>query len=102
MSEKLYTESEIKQTFTDEEYGDLIMFIKGGGVAFNVGGKVIVKPVRAWHQLAVDAGSLLRPAVIADARTATAEQLRRGADKHAALREPPTRGGINEPHNETS
>ena len=38
------------------------------------------------------AGSLLREAVKADGRLATPEQLRRGADVLASLKEPPTRG----------
>jgi hypothetical protein len=37
-------------------------------------------------------GSLLRTAVVADARLATPESLRRGADVLASLKEPPTRG----------
>ena len=95
MSESLAVVSEVKQTITDEGEGDLILIINGGGVGFNVGGRVIVKPVREWHRLAMADNlecfpSLLRSAVKVDARDATPEQLRRGADIHASLREPKT------------
>ena len=88
MSESLAVVSEVKQTITDECDGDLILIINGGGVGFNVGGRVIVKPVREWHRLAMleDFPSLLRPAVKVDARDATPEQLLRGCQIHASLR----------------
>jgi len=68
MSESLAVVSEVKQTITDEGEGDLILIIDGGGVGFNVGGRVIVKPVREWHRLAMADNlecfpSLLRSAV---------------------------------------
>lgn len=37
----------------DQAFGDEILVIKGGGVGFNVGGRVVVKPVREWHRLAM-------------------------------------------------
>ena len=90
MSEEIPVVSEVAQTITDEADGDLVLIINGGGVGFNVGGRVIVKPVRDWHRMALEEYSLCRVAIKVDARDATPEQLRHGADVLLSLKEPKT------------
>lgn len=41
----------------DRGYADILFLTDGGGIGMNVGGRVIVKPMREWHRLAMAANS---------------------------------------------
>ena len=52
---KANTDREIWRERESDFYADSIHVTKEGAIGINCGGYVIVKPVREWHRLAVEA-----------------------------------------------
>lgn len=56
------TDRELWRERPDDYYADSIHVTTSGGIGFNCGGHVIVKPLRAWHGLAGDLTAALKRA----------------------------------------
>lgn len=49
------TDRELYRDEPKDYYAASLFVTKDGGIGINVGGRVFVKPIRAWWRLAVDA-----------------------------------------------